>query len=88
MRKPAESAGVPSSYIVKHFRAPGLATTGVGAFLYEADSSRRIFLARSQVAEEVGWLKRNLPGPAAAADGTPGSPDQASAHAVFGNLVS
>lgn len=61
-------------------------TRVLARFLHEADSSGRTFLARLQVAEEVAWLKRNLPGPAAAADGTPGTPDQASAKRCLGIL--
>ncbi|CAB1116385.1 unnamed protein product [Ectocarpus sp. CCAP 1310/34] len=46
------------------------------------DSTKSFPLAK--VAQEVVWLKRNLPGPAAVAEGTPGSPDQATAEIANG----
>ncbi|CAN0098647.1 unnamed protein product, partial [Ectocarpus sp. 6 AP-2014] len=49
------------------------------------DSTKSFPLAK--VAEEVVWLKRNLPGPAAAADGTPGSPDQKLAAEIANGVV-
>ncbi|CAM9295810.1 unnamed protein product [Ectocarpus sp. 12 AP-2014] len=49
------------------------------------DSTKSFPLAK--VAQEVVWLKRNLPGPAAAADGTPGSPDQKLAGKIANGVV-
>ncbi|CAN0160594.1 unnamed protein product [Ectocarpus sp. 4 AP-2014] len=49
------------------------------------DSSKSFPLAK--VAQEVVWLKRNLLGPAAAAHGTPGSPDQRLAAEIANGVV-